>query len=76
MIFHHKVWGNFEVFLYSNVLCPDEMTHYYQNLVGPEHWRSTVGLHADQVARQIQQDGINILVDCTGHTSFNRLDVK
>jgi predicted O-linked N-acetylglucosamine transferase (SPINDLY family) len=38
-------------------------------------WCNTVGLSAEQVAAQIRADRIDILVDLSGHTALNRLDV-
>jgi predicted O-linked N-acetylglucosamine transferase (SPINDLY family) len=36
-------------------------------------WRSTVGLSDDGLAQQIREDGIDILVELSGHTGGNRL---
>ncbi|HSV53985.1 MAG TPA: tetratricopeptide repeat protein [Burkholderiaceae bacterium] len=38
-------------------------------------WRSLVGLTAAEAAARIAADGIHILIDLSGHTSHNRLDV-
>jgi predicted O-linked N-acetylglucosamine transferase (SPINDLY family) len=38
-------------------------------------WHPTFGLTNQQVAKQIRNDGIDILVDLAGHTGGNRLDV-
>jgi protein O-GlcNAc transferase len=38
-----------------------------------EHWRSTVGTSDEALAREIGEDGIDILVDLAGHTANNRL---
>lgn len=38
-------------------------------------WRSIAGLPADEAAAMITRDGIHVLVDLSGHTSDNRLDV-
>lgn len=37
------------------------------------HWRSSRGLSDDQLAERIRQDRIDVLVDLSGHTAFNRL---
>ena len=62
-----------EVFCYAEVKRPDEMTVRIRDL--SDHWRSTVGLGDDAVARQIYEDRIDILVDLAGHTANNRLPV-
>jgi predicted O-linked N-acetylglucosamine transferase (SPINDLY family) len=36
-------------------------------------WHSAVGLSDEQLARQVRDDGIDILIDLSGHTAHNRL---
>lgn len=36
-------------------------------------WRPVVGLSDDRLAQQIEEDGIDVLVDLSGHTAGNRL---
>lgn len=60
-----------EVFCYYNHRHID--SHTKQLMKYADHWRSIVGLPDDQVATQVQQDGIDILVDLSGHTLENRL---
>lgn len=60
-----------EVFCYAEVKRVDKMTARIKTL--SDHWRSTVGLTSDEVARRIYEDGIDILVDLAGHTADNRL---
>jgi predicted O-linked N-acetylglucosamine transferase (SPINDLY family) len=38
-------------------------------------WRSVVGVSDEMLARQIHEDGIDILIDLSGHTANNRLRV-
>jgi len=38
-------------------------------------WRPIVGLSEEAAARKIHEDGIHILIDLAGHTSYNRLPV-
>lgn len=37
------------------------------------HWRDVTELDDDALARLVRADGIDILIDLSGHTSFNRL---
>jgi len=60
-----------EVFCYAEVNNPDAVSHRLESLA--DHWRSTVGLSDEAVARQIFDDGIDILIDLAGHTAGNRL---
>jgi protein O-GlcNAc transferase len=62
-----------EIFAYAEVGNEDEVTQRYRSLV--QHWRTTVGLGDADLARQIREDGIDILVDLAGHTANNRLGV-
>ena len=60
-----------EVFCYSNHGQIDYVTKRLMS--HPNHWRSIVNLSDDKVTELIQQDGIDILVDLSGHTAHNRL---
>ncbi len=62
-----------EVFCYSDAASRDAVTHRLRQQVG--HWRDTHGQSDDHLIQQIQQDGIDILVDLAGHTAGNRLQV-
>ena len=63
----------FEVHTYAEVSLPDATTARLREQVA--HWRDTVGIPDEQLARQIRDDGIDILVDLAGHTAGNRLGV-
>ena len=58
---------------YAEVARPDAVTARLQTLA--DHWVSTVGMSDEALAARIQADGIDILVDCAGHTAHNRLQV-
>jgi predicted O-linked N-acetylglucosamine transferase (SPINDLY family) len=60
-----------EIYCYSDVAQPDEVTQRLQ--MAASHWRMILGMSHRQVAEQIRQDGIDILVDLTGHTANSRL---
>ncbi len=62
-----------EIFCYSNLHTPDDVTARLQQYAG--HWRHIAGKNDDQVAEQIINDEIDILVDLSGHTAGNRLMV-
>lgn len=63
--------NQFEVFCYSNTVRHDSFTD--RLITETDHWQLCVGMTDEQFAEQIRVDGIDILVDLTGHASFNRL---
>lgn len=62
---------NVEVFLFSNVSRPDEITGRIK--AQAENWLSIAGRNDDEVADEIRRNKIDILVDLTGHTGEGRL---
>ncbi|MHC4582017.1 MAG: O-linked N-acetylglucosamine transferase, SPINDLY family protein, partial [Planctomycetota bacterium] len=62
-----------EVYGYGNIPCPDHVTEHLKGKF--DQYRNICGLDDDTVARMIEQDKIDILVDLAGHTSGNRLGV-
>jgi predicted O-linked N-acetylglucosamine transferase (SPINDLY family) len=60
-----------EIFCYAEVEKPDAATLRLRGLA--HHWRSTIGVGDRDVARQVRDDGIDILVDLAGHTAHSRL---
>ncbi|OAN54667.1 hypothetical protein A6A04_12135 [Paramagnetospirillum marisnigri] len=65
--------SRFEVFCYSQVEDEDAVTRRFEALA--DHWRVTLKKSDDDVAAMIQADGIDILVDCAGHTIGMRMHV-
>ncbi len=63
----------FESFCYYNGRVRDELTMDLQEAA--DHWRSIAGSDDAAVADQIRADGIDLLVDLSGHTDLNRLGV-
>lgn len=63
--------GRFEIYCYSDVPDPDSVTARLRGY--PCTWRDIAGESDDAVARLVRQDGIDILVDLTGHTDNHRL---
>ena len=62
-----------QVYGYGNIPCPDQVTEHLKGKF--DHYRNICGLDDDIVARMIEQDSIDILIDLAGHTSGNRLGV-
>ncbi len=62
-----------EITCYADVARPDHVTARLRALA--DRWISSVGMCDAALAARIQADGIDILVDCAGHTAHNRLRV-
>jgi protein O-GlcNAc transferase len=62
---------NFEVYAYSNHFLVDSITSELRMAV--DHWRQCAHLNDKQLFHLIRQDQIDILIDLSGHTAFNRL---
>jgi protein O-GlcNAc transferase len=62
-----------EVVCYSGVTAPDETTAEARSLA--DAWRDVGNQSDDQLVEQIVADGIDILVDLSGHSNGNRLTV-
>ena len=60
-----------ELFAYSNSRSEDSMSEHLKALV--DHWRAVIALSDEQLAQQVRDDGIDILIDLSGHTVGNRL---
>ncbi len=63
--------GQFDVIAYSNFATKDLLTERFQESV--TLWRDIAGMADDEVAQLIREDGIDILVDLSGHSAGNRL---
>ena len=61
----------FEVFCYANQVGSDAMTARLRSHV--QHWREVASMTDDALADRIRRDGIDILVDLSGHTARHRL---
>ncbi len=60
-----------EIFGYSNTQQPDNVTEDIESLC--DHWRPINTMKDVELARQINQDGIDILIDLACHSPNNRL---
>ena len=62
---------NYEIFAYASMFAADDMTLQLRSQA--DRWQSIAGLSDEKAAELIRRDGIDILVDLTGHTANNRL---
>src|SRR5262245_18838237 len=62
--------SGFEVFCYSDVAWPDDLTRRLRE--GVDGWRDIAGVADDQVAEFVREDRIDILVDLDMHTAGGR----
>jgi len=60
-----------EIFCYDDTLCPDLVSRRLRDTA--DVWRRIVGHGDEQVAAQVRDDQIDILVDLALHTARNRL---
>lgn len=70
-IFANHDKENFEIYAYPTSLHYDETSAYIKSNVS--HWVPLFGLSDAAAATRIRSDGIDILVDLSGHTEGNRL---
>jgi protein O-GlcNAc transferase len=69
----HHDRAAFETFCYSNGTQQDALTEELR--ASAMHWRGLRGRGDDWAAQRIRDDGIDVLVDLSGHTAHNRLGV-
>jgi protein O-GlcNAc transferase len=62
---------HYEIFCYASSANVDDVTDRLKRAAN--HWRSIVGLSDAEAAAMIRRDGIDILVDLSGHSAKNRL---
>ena len=62
---------HFEILCYSGAARPDAMTQRLRDL--GDTWRTTVGIADDELAKRIDDDGIDILVDLSLFTAGTRI---
>ncbi len=71
LIFRHLNAVEFELFVYDNGLRSDARTTTLQSLA--PNWRKIARIDDESAIRLIREDGVDILVDLSGHTSGGRL---
>eukprot|EP01103_Thecamoeba_quadrilineata_P013485 TRINITY_DN3765_c0_g1_i2.p1 TRINITY_DN3765_c0_g1~~TRINITY_DN3765_c0_g1_i2.p1 ORF type:complete len:627 (+),score=73.09 TRINITY_DN3765_c0_g1_i2:157-2037(+) len=64
---------DFHITCFSNVIKEDEKTKRFKQYA--HSWKNVYGLSAEAAASIIENEKIDILIELTGHTSGNRLDV-
>lgn len=69
-VFENHSRDDFEIFCYSSTQTQDDYTEYFAR---NSNWRQIGNLSDDEVANNIRQDEIDILVDLSGHAPNNRL---
>lgn len=62
-----------ELYAYPSYFCNDDVTRRIK--AHCHRWQSALGLSDETLARRIYDDGIDILIDLSGHTAHNRLPV-
>ena len=72
-LLRHHDRAAFEVFCYSDHPAPDAVTE--RLATHADCWRQTTALSDEQLARQIRDDGIDLLVDLNQHMANNRMGV-
>lgn len=70
-ILEHHNKSLFETFVYSNNPKKDSITFDLERSI--DNWRPCFHLNDSQLYELIQNDGIDILIDLSGHTAYNRL---
>jgi protein O-GlcNAc transferase len=70
-VFANYSRGQFETYCYASQSKFDHVSERLQGMV--DVWQMVKDLKDDELAAQIREDGIDILVDLSGHTTLNRL---
>jgi predicted O-linked N-acetylglucosamine transferase (SPINDLY family) len=70
-LFEKRDPDQWDVACYADIPAPDDLTGKLKGL--STSWRDIYRKSHEDVAAQIREDGIDILVDLTGHTTLNRL---
>jgi protein O-GlcNAc transferase len=63
--------SNFEIFCYSSTEHADAVTHRLRGKTNA--WRDVSAIDDEELAAQVRRDGIDILVDLSGHSGGHRL---
>jgi len=66
---HHKM----ELGFYSSVKRPDESTSWFEERA--DFWCDILSMTDEKAAQRIAQDGVDVLIDLSGHTGDSRIKV-
>ena len=72
-VLSHHDHGNFEIVCYSCSPVQDEATAAFKTCA--DRWVDAWQMSDEELADRIQADNIDVLIDVSGHTSGNRLNV-
>ena len=72
LLSHHDREGH-EITCYADVRREDAMTHRLKSFV--DQWEDVTALSDEALARKVEEDRIDILVDLTMHLEYNRMFV-
>ncbi|MGE0564819.1 MAG: tetratricopeptide repeat protein [Pseudolabrys sp.] len=72
-VLRHHDHSQFEVVCYSNSLDEDPMTREFKRHA--DRWRDVKGWTDDRLDSAIAEDGVDVLVDLSGHSAGHRLEV-
>ena len=72
-LFAHHDRTRVELYAYSTVGMRDAVTGRIEARV--DHWVPAAGMSDTELRRRIEADGIDVLVDLSGHTAHNRMGV-
>ena len=70
VLMHLAVHSSLSLHAYSNYKS-DDVSQRLRNYV--DHWHTVLGLSDAALAEKIRADGIDVLIDLSGHTAHNRL---
>ena len=70
-ILQHHDKAIVEIYCYSDLEIPDAVTKRFQGYAN--HWRESASMSDEQLAKQIREDRIDILIELTGHIGKGRL---
>lgn len=70
-VLRHLQGRPFQLYAYSNCPKEDEVSARLRGYL--HEWRNIYTLNDEAAAQLIQSDGIDILIDLSGHTAYNRL---
>lgn len=70
-LFRHFDRSAISVHCYNETLRDDVVTGWFRDIA--DGWRDSRGVHDSVLADMIRADGIDILIDCSGHSAGNRL---